>query len=84
MCVKKFLFKAHGYFEVTNDVTRYCKADFLSEVGQRTPIFVRFSCAVGEKGSPDTERDLRGFSVKFYTKEGNYDLVLKKYINFIK
>ncbi|MBE1445153.1 catalase KatA [Paenibacillus sp. OAS669] len=66
---------AHGYFEVTNDLTRYTKADFLSEVGKKTPLFVRFSTVAGESGSADTVRDPRGFAVKFYTDEGNYDLV---------
>ncbi|WLR43840.1 catalase KatA [Bacillus carboniphilus] len=66
---------AHGYFEVTNDVTTYTKANFLSEVGKRTPLFVRFSTVAGENGSADTVRDPRGFAVKFYTEEGNYDLV---------
>lgn len=66
---------AHGYFEVTNDVSKYTKADFLSEVGKRTPMFIRFSTVAGELGSADTVRDPRGFSVKFYTEEGNYDLV---------
>ncbi|UPK50069.1 catalase KatA [Bacillus sp. H8-1] len=66
---------AHGYFEVTNNVSAYTKADFLSEVGKRTPLFVRFSTVAGENGSADTVRDPRGFAVKFYTEEGNYDLV---------
>ncbi|OEH92079.1 catalase KatA [Bacillus solimangrovi] len=66
---------AHGYFEVTNDVAKYTKANFLSEVGKRTPLFVRFSTVAGENGSADTVRDPRGFAVKFYTEEGNYDLV---------
>jgi len=66
---------AHGYFEVTKDVTRFCKAKFLGEVGKRTPTFVRFSTVGGEKGSADTARDPRGFAVKFYTEEGIYDLV---------
>ena len=66
---------AHGYFEVTQDLTRYTKADFLSEVGKRTPMFIRFSTVAGELGSADTVRDPRGFAVKFYTGEGNYDLV---------
>lgn len=66
---------AHGYFEVTNDLTRFTKADFLSEVGKRTPMFIRFSTVAGELGSADTVRDPRGFAVKFYTEEGNYDLV---------
>jgi len=66
---------AGGYFEVTKDVTKYTKAKFLCEVGKRTEVFVRFSTVGGEKGSADAERDPRGFAVKFYTEEGNYDLV---------
>ncbi|NOQ45311.1 MAG: catalase [Desulfobulbaceae bacterium] len=66
---------AHGYFEVTGDVSRYTKASFLSEVGKKTDVFVRFSTVGGEKGSADSERDPRGFAIKFYTDEGNYDLV---------
>lgn len=66
---------AHGYFEVTNDLTQYTKAAFLSEVGKKTPMFIRFSTVAGELGSADTVRDPRGFAVKFYTEEGNYDIV---------
>ncbi|MFC7394123.1 catalase [Scopulibacillus cellulosilyticus] len=66
---------AHGYFEVTNDVTKWTKAKFLSKVGKRTPMLARFSTVAGEKGSADTERDPRGFALKFYTEDGNYDLV---------
>lgn len=66
---------AFGYFEVTHDVTKYTRAAFLSEIGKRTEVFVRFSTVGGEKGSADSERDPRGFAVKFYTEEGNYDLV---------
>jgi len=66
---------AHGYFEVTSDVTQYTGARFLSKVGQRTDLFLRFSTVGGEKGSADAERDPRGFAVKFYTEEGNYDMV---------
>lgn len=66
---------AHGYFEVTKDLSRYTKADFLSEVGKKTDLFARFSTVAGESGSSDTLRDPRGFAVKFYTEEGNYDLV---------
>jgi catalase len=66
---------AGGYFELTKDVSKYTKAKFLSEVGKRTEVFVRFSTVGGEKGSADAERDPRGFAVKFYTEEGNYDLV---------
>jgi catalase len=66
---------AHGYFEVTNDVREWTQAKFLEQVGKRTPVFVRFSTVAGEKGSADTARDPRGFAVKFYTEEGNYDIV---------
>ncbi|MFO7732674.1 MAG: catalase [Candidatus Aminicenantes bacterium] len=66
---------AHGYFEVTADVARYTRAKFLSKVGKKTDVFVRFSTVGGEKGSADSERDPRGFAVKFYTEEGNYDMV---------
>lgn len=66
---------AHGFFEVTNDVSKYTKAAFLSAVGKRTPMFIRFSTVAGELGSADTVRDPRGFAVKFYTEEGNYDIV---------
>ncbi len=66
---------AHGYFEVTNDLSKYTKAAFLNTVGKRTPMFARFSTVAGELGSSDTVRDPRGFALKFYTEEGNYDLV---------
>jgi catalase len=66
---------AHGYLEVTHDVTQYTCARFLSEVGKRTETFARFSTVGGEKGSADSERDPRGFAVKFYTEDGNYDFV---------
>jgi catalase len=66
---------AHGFFEVTEDVTQWTSAAFLSGVGKRTPMFARFSTVAGEMGSPDTVRDPRGFALKFYTEEGNYDLV---------
>jgi catalase len=66
---------AYGYFEVQADVTRFTKAKFLSDVGKRTDVFARFSTVGGEKGSPDAARDPRGFALKFYTEEGNYDLV---------
>lgn len=65
---------AYGYFEVTADVTKYTRAAFLSEVGKKTDVFVRFSTVGGEKGSADAERDPRGFAIKFYTEEGNYDM----------
>lgn len=66
---------AGGYFEVTADVTQWTKAKFLETAGKQTPVFVRFSTVGGEKGSSDTARDPRGFAVKFYTEEGNYDIV---------
>ena len=67
---------AFGYFEVTNtDITKYCKAKLFSSAGKKTPVAVRFSTVGGESGSADTARDPRGFAVKFYTEEGNWDLV---------
>lgn len=66
---------AHGYFEVTNDVSQYTKAKVFNGVGKRTPLFIRFSTVAGENGSADTVRDPRGFAVKFYTEDGNYDIV---------
>jgi len=66
---------AHGTFEVTHDVTKFTRAKFLSEVGKRTEVFLRFSTVGGERGSADSERDPRGFAIKFYTEEGNYDMV---------
>ena len=66
---------AGGTFTVTKDVSEYCQADFLSEVGKKTELFARFSTVGGESGSSDVARDPRGFSVKFYTEEGNWDMV---------
>ncbi|CAB3404199.1 unnamed protein product [Caenorhabditis bovis] len=66
---------AHGYFEVTHDITKYTKANIFSKIGKQTPLFVRFSTVGGESGSADTARDPRGFAIKFYTEEGNWDLV---------
>jgi len=66
---------AHGVFEVTKDVSQFTRAAFLSTVGKKTPCFLRFSTVAGERGSPDTVRDPRGFAIKFYTEEGNYDMV---------
>lgn len=67
---------AHGYVEITNpDLPKYTKALFLDTVGKRTPIFLRFSTVAGERGQPDQNRDPRGFAIKMYTEEGNYDLV---------
>jgi catalase len=66
---------AYGHFEVTKDVSRWTKAKFLSKVGKKTEVFARFSTVAGERGSADTVRDPRGFALKFYTEDGNYDLV---------
>jgi catalase len=66
---------AYGTFKVTKDITHLTKAKLFSKVGKETPVFVRFSTVGGEKGSADTERDPRGFAVKFYTEEGNWDMV---------
>ncbi|HEY0090992.1 MAG TPA: catalase, partial [Flavobacterium sp.] len=66
---------AHGFFEVTNPIPHITKAGFLQEVGQKTPVFARFSTVQGSRGSTDLARDVRGFAVKFYTQEGVYDLV---------
>jgi catalase len=66
---------AHGVFTVTNDITNYTKATLFSKVGKKTEMFGRFSTVAGEKGSADTVRDVRGFALKFYTEEGNWDMV---------
>jgi catalase len=66
---------AHGYFECTEALTEYTAAAPFAEVGKRTPVFVRFSTVAGERGSIDTARDVRGFAIKFYTEQGNWDLV---------
>ena len=66
---------AYGVFRVTHDITRYSRAALFAEVGKETPVFVRFSTVAGERGAADAERDIRGFAVKFYTEEGNWDLV---------
>ena len=66
---------AHGFFELTESLEEYTTARILTEVGERTPVFTRFSTVAGGAGSVDTPRDVRGFAVKFYTKEGNWDLV---------
>lgn len=68
-------FGVHGEFEVYKSMKKYTKAGFLQEPGAKTPVFVRFSTVQGGKGSMDTARDIRGFAVKFYTEEGNYDLL---------
>jgi catalase len=66
---------AHGYFECYEPMTKVTRASLVAEAGKRTPVFVRFSTVIGERGSTDTPRDVRGFAVKFYTDEGNWDLV---------
>ena len=66
---------AHGTFELTEDLSDLTRARILTEVGEKTDVFVRFSTVAGNKGSPDLARDVRGFAVKFYTKDGNWDLV---------
>ena len=66
---------AHGYFECTKALQEFSRASLFAEVGKQTPVFVRFSTVLGERGSTDTARDVRGFAVKFYTDEGNWDLV---------
>ena len=66
---------AHGYFECYEPLGKFTRASIFAEAGKRTPVFVRFSTVVGERGSADTARDVRGFAVKFYTDEGNWDLV---------
>ena len=66
---------AHGFFECTKAIPEFTRASLFGEVGKQTPVFVRFSTVLGERGSTDTARDVRGFAVKFYTDEGNWDLV---------
>lgn len=66
---------AYGTFTVTHDITRYTKARIFSEIGKKTELFTRFSTVAGERGAADAERDIRGFATKFYTEEGNWDLV---------
>ncbi|PWN71446.1 catalase HPII [Chryseobacterium phosphatilyticum] len=66
---------AHGIFKLNKSLADYTKAGFLTKVGKETPVFVRFSTVAGSKGSTDLARDVRGFAIKFYTEEGNYDLV---------
>ncbi|MDN4608490.1 catalase [Sporosarcina highlanderae] len=68
-------FAAHGEFELLKSMKEFTRAKFLQDVGSKTPLFIRFSTVVGSKGSADTVRDVRGFAIKFYTEEGNFDLV---------
>lgn len=66
---------AFGTFTVTHDITRYTRAKLFSEIGKKTDLFIRFSTVAGERGAADAERDIRGFAMKFYTEEGNWDMV---------
>ncbi len=66
---------AYGTFTVTHDITQFTKAAIFSEVGKKTDLFLRFSTVAGERGAADAERDIRGFAIKFYTEQGNWDLV---------
>ena len=66
---------AFGTLTVTKDITRYTKAKVFSQVGKKTECFLRFSTVAGERGAADAERDVRGFALKVYTEEGNWDLV---------
>lgn len=66
---------AYGTFTVTHDITRYTRAALFSEIGKQTPMFARFSTVAGERGAADAERDIRGIAMKFYTEQGNWDLV---------
>jgi len=66
---------AFGTFTVTHDITRYTRARIFSDIGKKTDLFLRFSTVAGERGAADAERDIRGFAVKFYTEEGNWDVV---------
>jgi len=66
---------AYGTFTVTNDITRYSKATLFAEVGKQTPMFMRFSTVAGERGAADAERDIRGFAIKLYSEQGNWDIV---------
>ena len=66
---------AYGTFTVTHDITQYSKAKIFAEIGKQTELFLRFSTVAGERGAADAERDIRGFAMKFYTEEGNWDLV---------
>jgi catalase len=66
---------AYGTFTVTGDITKYTKAALFSHIGKKTDLFARFSTVAGERGAADAERDIRGFAVKFYTEQGNWDLV---------
>ena len=66
---------AYGTFTVTHDITKYTRAKIFSAIGKKTPLFARFTTVAGERGAADAERDIRGFALKFYTEEGNWDMV---------
>ena len=66
---------AYGKLTLTRDITRYTRAKLFAEIGKTTDLFLRFSTVAGERGAADAERNIRGFSIKFYTEEGNWDLV---------
>src|SRR3546814_5146727 len=66
---------AFGTFKVTHDISKYTKAKLFSKVGNEAEMFARFSTVAGERGAADAERDIRGFAVRFYTEEGNWDIV---------
>ena len=66
---------AYGNFTVTHDISQYTHAKIFSQVGKKTDLFIRFSTVAGERGAADAERDIRGVAMKFYTEEGNWDLV---------
>ncbi|VAW33445.1 Catalase KatE, partial [hydrothermal vent metagenome] len=66
---------AYGTFTVTHDISKYTKAKIFSEIGKQTELFTRFTTVAGERGAADAERDIRGFAIKFYTEEGNWDMV---------
>ena len=64
---------AHGTLTITNDITKYSKAGVFNQVGKQVPAYLRFSTVAGERGAADAERDVRGFALKFYTEEGNWE-----------
>ena len=66
---------AYGTFTVTQDITKFTRAKFLEAIGKQTKVLLRFSTVAGERGAADAERDVRGFALKFYTEEGNWDMV---------
>lgn len=75
MGILKLLMTSQSMLTISKHLHRYTKAKFLNTVGKRTPLFIRMSTVAGEKGSADTDRDPRGFAIKFYTEEGIFDMV---------